>query len=711
MSFIEKFNYNRDRITDTAEDVSIPSNLKGFVDHAYGFRKIHPDYAGYCCRLRKKSNDNLVDFKFDKDGKLSLNSTGYTINTQALVGTLSSWIGSDDGELEILYDQGGIGQATPSDAINLEYYTGYVYRNPASSYTTLRDAGHTNPIIVSGGSLLTNNGVPTAKLTGSGIMAFNGGYESDGTPSGLHSIGGVSETFLVGMISGTGTNNEGDLDPTDTANGGASSSQYKVNQLLGGHIYGWKEDLQIGEIDDQFVFSYENTNTRGFAITGGPVVYNQTQLWSSFTNTIKAGFKVNNFRQTGQFDAGTEVRPKSVSSDKTPKYIGLGGKFAFSPSGNDVGKGEFQELIFSTQTLSDAQRLGMENYMSNYFNFFSLDSSILSTQEKIQLGFDIFTPTYGAQMSFEAENSSWKGSNFYQFISPMGLNNLRLKSKLSFINDLGRTKKLLNYIESITAGDLTGEQAFTGDTSYLNFGSPKNGIEISLGGEFYRNFSGSQIVDYTVVDLSSDVYKVDVSLFNNTVSPVLNNGMGFISDKTMALSDGRFKKFDIAGQIGIQFANSNTFDNYFYLTTDRVNAINVSNVTGASTYTGVADSSTRTFFWEPDASVPLTINHSNRTEFFKNSFVKTLNISQNQNNLNQINLTFTNRSEKETYSLLHFLETHLGYKHFVYYHDNDVINKNRVFYCPKWTHDFVYKDSNNINATFVEIVAPTLPEL
>jgi phage-related protein len=1144
MSFIEKFNYNRDKITDTVLDISIPSNLKGFVDHAYGFRKIHPDYAGYCCRLRKKSNDNLVDFKFDKDGKLSLNSTGYTINTQALVGTLSSWIGSDDGELEILYDQGGIGQATPSDAINLVHYTGFLYRS-SQDLRTSRNANHTNPLVVSGGALVTTNGAPTAKLTGSGVMQFDGGEEANGEPSGLHSDNpGVSETFLVGMVSGNGAHNAQNINGrTDQVDAGAN--YYGHNTILGGHIFNFVEDMAIVELADtpnnRYAFYYERKGSSSSqnVLTGVAVEYNKSKLFSSFTNLNTVGFKVNNIRSTTQLDNGVVLStPAPFTSSATPKYHMIGGGSFATAGGADMGKGEFQELIFSTQTLTSSQRLGVENYMSSYFNFFSLDSSTLSSTEKTQLGFNIFTPTYGAQMSFEAENSSWKGSNFYQFISPMGLNNLRLKSKLSFINNLSRTKKLLNYIESITTGALTGEQAFTGDTSYLNFGSPKNGIEINLGGEIYQNFSGSQIVDYTVVDLSSDVYKVDISLFNNTVSSVLNNGEGFIKPvlslydintpiellRTYGYSflqndlnshgidlpggNRNFKKFDVIQKTGnndfkwvcfsgasvevaLPFPNTEIYEETwaqvtgseegtkivsanskpqnttinvtagkFYRATkyanltrsdrnhimapfsfagasfkattsrttphrayilnldsetqtisrmigaDGVNSTAVQSITlgagqtgqlaftendshfftgttatdgfpknflmsitsegtssttddtdkmlltpvtiynkeannlqtptafpylmntyayrrrnngqdaaiinspatfesdfsfyhvsgvssteigdGAggdgtqslgirnlynyasygnklqdyaivtpysgsitvSYYTGdswrsmhthsltggvgltaaeltrtnfpqgvkahqvysrmeaggavffdssseagrpsiagnepflpfndsqlwkfestcpvavfINDTSadeevlvgyngiigntnsqnkthglhnyyyvsgdtksigpelqgeagftggigaTRTFFWEPDASVPLTINHANRTEFFKNSFVKTLNISQNQNNINQINLTFTNRSERETYSILHFLETHLGNKHFVYYHDNDVINKNRVFYCPKWTHDFVYKDSNNINATFVEVVAPTVPEL
>ena len=62
------------------------------------------------------------------------------------------------------------------------------------------------------------------------------------------------------------------------------------------------------------------------------------------------------------------------------------------------------------------------------------------------------------------------------------------------------------------------------------------------------------------------------------------------------------------------------------------------------------------------------------------------------------------------YAILHFLESHLGYKNFVYYYDDNIINSNRIFYCPNWKHIFNYKNSNTIEATFVEIVAPVTPE-
>ena len=148
--------------------------------------------------------------------------------------------------------------------------------------------------------------------------------------------------------------------------------------------------------------------------------------------------------------------------------------------------------------------------------------------------------------------------------------------------------------------------------------------------------------------------------------------------------------------------------NYFYVSGDT--KCLGPELQGEAGFTG-GIGATRSFFWEPDRSVPIKIDHTQRIRKFKYSFDKMLNLSKNQNRINSLELRFSNRTNKEAYSLLHFLESHLGYKHFVYKHNLNAINNNKVFYCPKWNHVFNFKDSNTITATFVEIVSPAVPEL
>ena len=319
------------------------------------------------------------------------------------------------------------------------------------------------------------------------------------------------------------------------------------------------------------------------------------------------------------------------------------------------------------------------------------------------------SPNYGSSITFSASNSSWRGSNYYQFIMPNGINSIKAEINFTFQGGKESIKSILRRIENATTGILTGDTAFSGNQDCINFGESVNGVQINLDTGYYRNFSGSQISNYEVKHISSNVYELNLSMFNNRISPVLNNGMGFVADKTISINESSFSVFDVAtGSTGS--ANSEVFNNYFYLTGDRNSSISASNVSGLSTYTGFADNATRTFFWEPDQQVAVPIDHSSRINQFKNSFHQQLNISRNQNRIDQLQLRFTNRSEKETYSILHFLESHLGYKQFVYYYGDDVINPNRVFYCPNWKHTFNYKDSNTIEATFIENVAPVPPK-
>lgn len=321
----------------------------------------------------------------------------------------------------------------------------------------------------------------------------------------------------------------------------------------------------------------------------------------------------------------------------------------------------------------------------------------------------IGSPIYGSSITFSASNSSWRGSNYYQFVMPNGLNSIKAEMDFTFQGNKESMKSLLRRIEKATTGTITGDVAFSGTEDCINFGELKHGVQIDLDTDYYQNFSGSQISNYNLKHISSDVYELNVSMFNNRVSPVLSNGMGFVADNTVNIASSSFEAFDVATG-STDSVNSEVFNNYFYLTGSRGSSISASNVFGLATYTGFADDSTRTFFWEPDQQVSLPVDHGARINDFKGSFTQQLNISRNQNRIDSIDLTFTNRSEKETYSILHFLETHLGYKQFVYYYDDDIIQQNRVFFCPQWKHTFNYKDSNTIEARFIEIVAPMTPE-
>lgn len=84
-------------------------------------------------------------------------------------------------------------------------------------------------------------------------------------------------------------------------------------------------------------------------------------------------------------------------------------------------------------------------------------------------------------------------------------------------------------------------------------------------------------------------------------------------------------------------------------------------------------------------------------------------------NLSNFNVTFSARSNLEAKRILLFLESHLGYKKFGFHVQKDYgveisNDKNTTphrrnmsyFYCPEWTHNFIYFNNHTITATFIE---------
>ena len=330
-------------------------------------------------------------------------------------------------------------------------------------------------------------------------------------------------------------------------------------------------------------------------------------------------------------------------------------------------------------------------------------------------------PMYGgASFNFTANNASWYGGNYSHHINPMGLNSLRMDAKLRFTLNKETTKGLIEKIQNVTAGPLTGNAQFSGVGNYFDFGAGESPTCVELDDDIYNNFRGSVLQNFQVTPLARDVYDVNISLVNNSVSPVMNSGMGFISNNTgeklIDPSDPAKKEFDIFFlDRQNSNSNSNVFDNFYYMNADR-NLSNFNsngaalNLKGLESYDDVYVNATRKFFFNPDQQVTLNKSYENKISALKGSFIQSLNFGKNQNFINAIELSFNNRSNKEAYAILHFLESHLGYKTFVYEFDDDFITQDRVFYCDKWSHSMNFFNSNTIKATFKEITQPVTPE-
>ena len=70
-------------------------------------------------------------------------------------------------------------------------------------------------------------------------------------------------------------------------------------------------------------------------------------------------------------------------------------------------------------------------------------------------------------------------------------------------------------------------------------------------------------------------------------------------------------------------------------------------------------------------------------------------------NILDLSLSFTNRSDKEAFAILKFLDDKCGFKLFEFTLP-EPYNKRLTFYCPEWSHTYKFKDNHDVNVKFLE---------
>ncbi|MEE2745705.1 MAG: phage tail protein [Pseudomonadota bacterium] len=65
-------------------------------------------------------------------------------------------------------------------------------------------------------------------------------------------------------------------------------------------------------------------------------------------------------------------------------------------------------------------------------------------------------------------------------------------------------------------------------------------------------------------------------------------------------------------------------------------------------------------------------------------------------------LVFNSRTDKEAKAIVHFLESHQGKNQFEFKPPAPYDITGKVFVCPKWQHQLVYKENNDVNVNFIE---------
>jgi hypothetical protein len=195
------------------------NSLFDLADAIYSFRKLNPNYTGYCIKVRRSNDNSLLDIGFNVSGNL---------DTSALM----TFIGANSGYIQTWYDQSG------------------------SAQDRVQNTSTYQPLIVNAGSLITVNGKPA--------IYFDGTNDTFGTQTPVlsdtstlmtvfkldPSYSTVDEYPLFGGYANYSTrfsinNNKWFLINNTTNTGVSSSADVTTNQNLGVALFGTTDKVRI----------------------------------------------------------------------------------------------------------------------------------------------------------------------------------------------------------------------------------------------------------------------------------------------------------------------------------------------------------------------------------------------------------------------------------------------------------------------------------
>lgn len=119
---------------------SLPFDLFGTPIAGFSFRKLSSDYTGYCCRIRRSSDDALLDIGF--------------VNDVVDISAISEFVGSGSGYIKIFYNQGSV-------------EANFIQENNSKQ-----------PRIVNAGTLETENGKICMRFLGGQVLTAGDNFDN-----------------------------------------------------------------------------------------------------------------------------------------------------------------------------------------------------------------------------------------------------------------------------------------------------------------------------------------------------------------------------------------------------------------------------------------------------------------------------------------------------------------------------------------------------
>ena len=310
--------------------------------------------------------------------------------------------------------------------------------------------------------------------------------------------------------------------------------------------------------------------------------------------------------------------------------------------------------------------------------FYNRDNNIAGITVPSTLAGLSLTPVYGSQVNFEARNHSYKTDDFYYNLIPNSINSLTAEFNVRYDVNETNARRLAKFFENQSGIE---DIEFTPDSSNI-----------------YKTVTGF-CNNYAINFINNQHFEVASTISVDHAPTLLKwSGMGCFSNLNFEgwSPSSTYKKYNVVYS-GI---NQNELDNFYYCTGDHTS-------TETNSPTGTSSMWSQKFFFEPDIGGQNNVEIKADIIQYKNSFRQRLKTNDNISTFG-INYTFSNITDSQTKSMIHFLENKGGYRRFEHQIPS-VYNRPKVYYSPSWTHTWNYVNSNTLTVDLVEDPLGVIP--
>ena len=310
--------------------------------------------------------------------------------------------------------------------------------------------------------------------------------------------------------------------------------------------------------------------------------------------------------------------------------------------------------------------------------FYNRDNNISGIAVPSTLAGLSLTPVYGSQVNFEATNHSYDTDDFYYNLIPYSPNSLTAQFNVRYDVNETNARKLATFFETQSGVE---DIQFTPDSSNI-----------------YKTVTGF-CNNYAINFINNQHFEVASTISVDHAPTLLKwSGMGCFANLDFDgwTPSSTYKKYSVVYS-GI---NQNKLDNFYYCTGDHSS-------TETNSPTGTTSMWSQKFFFEPDIGGQNDVQIKADIINYKNSFKQRLKTNDNISTFG-ISYTFSNISDSQTKSMIHFLENKGGYRRFEHQIPS-VYNRPKVYYSPNWTHTWDYVNSNTLTVNLVEDPLGVIP--